>query len=309
MIQDGPRRSSTAARRGGSYWTALVLFSALWSIQDVWSSGPTSPGPVLVPAGEFLMGSAPTADAFSDEQPQRLVYVSAFWIDRYEVTNAQYFEFVQATGHRTPANPNAAITLWDNGKPIAGIEFHPVVNVSWDDARAFCQWAGKRLPTEAEWEKAARGTDARRYPWGNTWDIGVANSASYWAGRTIEFQGGEEWQAFWVKGEGARISRERGVKGEVLTLPVGSFAKGASPYGLHDMAGNAAEWVQDWYEPYYYLNAPMADPKGPAGVLLKTMRGGSWLKPARSLRTTDRDYGYPDDRPSGTGFRCAKDEH
>jgi len=263
----------------------------------------------LVPAGEFLMGASGGGDAFSDEQPQRLVYVSAFWIDRYEVTNARYLAFVQATGHRAPSNERAATTLWDGGRPVAGIEDHPVVNVSWDDAVAYCRWVGKRLPTEAEWEKAARGTDGRRYPWGNTWDIGLANSASYWAGQTIEFKSGEEWQAFWVKGEGARISREHGVKGEVLTLPVGSFPTGASPYGLNDMAGNAAEWVQDWYEPYYYLLGPLSDPQGPAGVLLKGMRGGSWLKPARSLRTTDRDYGYPDDRPSGTGFRCAKDAH
>ncbi|MDE3118834.1 MAG: SUMF1/EgtB/PvdO family nonheme iron enzyme, partial [Nitrospirota bacterium] len=119
---------------------------------------------------------------------------------------------------------------------------------------------------------------------------------------------GAEWKDFWVNGEGARISKERGLKREVLTLPVGSFPEGASPYGLLDMAGNASEWVQDWYEPYYYLKAPPADPKGPDGILLKVARGGSWLKPAKSLRTADRDYGFPDDHPSGTGFRCAQDE-
>ena len=254
------------------------------------------------------MGASVDGKAFSDEQPQRLVYLPSFWMDRYEVTNAQYLEFVQGSGHRAPANVNASVSLWEEGRPVAGIEHHPVVNVSWDDAVAYCRWAGKRLPTEAEWEKAARGTDARRYPWGNEWDTGLANSASYWAGRTIEFADREEWRAFWVTGEGARISHEKGVKGEVLTLPVGTFPHGASPYGLHDMAGNAAEWVQDWYEPYYYINAPLSDPQGPAGVLLKAMRGGSWLKPSRSLRTTDRDYGYPEDRQSGTGFRCAKDE-
>jgi formylglycine-generating enzyme required for sulfatase activity len=262
----------------------------------------------LVPAGEFLMGSPPGNGSFSDEQPQRLVYLSAFWIDRHEVTNEEYLRFVQATGHPTPANDKPALIIWEQGKPLPGIEPHPVVNVSWHDAVAYCRWAGKRLPTEAEWEKAARGTGGRRYPWGNEWNPTLANSASYWAGRTIEFSSGAEWKAFWVNGEGARISKERGIKGEVLTLPVGSFPQAASPYGLMDMAGNAAEWVQDWYEPYSYLNAPLANPPGPDGVLLKAMRGGSWLKPARSLRTTDRDYGYPDDRPSGTGFRCVKDE-
>jgi formylglycine-generating enzyme required for sulfatase activity len=264
-------------------------------------------GMVLIPAGLFLMGSPEGSDSFSDERPQRTVFLSTFLIDRYEVTNAQYEQFVTATGHRPPANPNPSVTLWEQGRPLSGSERHPVVNVSWHDAVAYCQWAGKRLPTEAEWEKAARGTDGRSYPWGNEWDLKRANSASYWAGRTIEFKDGAEWKAFWVTGEGARISKERGLKGEVLTLPVGSFPEGASPYGLLDMAGNASEWVQDWFEPYYYLKAPQSDPKGPSGMLLKVVRGGSWLKPAKSLRTADRDYGYPDDRPSGTGFRCAKD--
>jgi formylglycine-generating enzyme required for sulfatase activity len=261
---------------------------------------------VLIPAGEFLMGSPEGGGSFSDERPQRSVFLSSFQIDRYEVTNADYEQFVATTGHRPPANRNSAVTLWDQERPLAGSERHPVVNVSWHDAAAYCQWAGKRLPTEAEWEKAARGTDGRIYPWGNRWDPTLANSASYWAGRTVEFQDSHEWKAFWIQGEGARISKERGLKGEVLTQPVGSFPSGASPYGLLDMAGNASEWVQDWFEPYYYLKAPQADPKGPEGVLLKVVRGGSWLKPARSMRTADRDFGYPDDRPSGTGFRCAR---
>jgi formylglycine-generating enzyme required for sulfatase activity len=262
---------------------------------------------VLVPAGEFLMGSPLGSDGFSDEQPLRRVYVSAFWIDRYEVTNLHYLRFVQATGHAAPQNTNPSFTLWEQGGPPAHIETHPVVNVSWHDAVAYCHWVGKRLPTEAEWEKSARGTDGRRYPWGNQWEWTLANSASYWAKRTVEFSNGEDWKAFWLRGEGARYSKEYGVKGEVLTMPVASFPEGASPYGLFDMAGNVSEWVQDWYEPYSYLNASLTDPQGPAGVLLKSMRGGSWLKPAKSLRTTDRDYGYPDDHPSGTGFRCARD--
>ena len=253
------------------------------------------------------MGSPDGSDSFDDERPQRAVTVDPFWMDRHEVTNAQYERFVTVTGHLPPKNEKAAFTLWEGGRPFPGSDAHPVVNVSWHDAAAYCTWVGKRLPTEAEWEKAARGQDGRMYPWGNAWSPTLANSASYWAGRTIDFKDGLEWKAFWVEGEGARLSRERGLKGEILTSPVGSFPDGASPYGLLDMAGNASEWVQDWYEPYYYSKAPRENPKGPNGVLLKVVRGGSWLKPAKSLRTTDRDYGFPDDHPSGTGFRCAKD--
>jgi formylglycine-generating enzyme required for sulfatase activity len=262
----------------------------------------------LVPSGEFLMGSPAGAEAFDDEQPQRQVYVGAFWMDRQETTHAEYELFVRATGHRVPANANPGASLWDTNAPLPGSADHPVINVSWEDATAYCAWRGKRLPTEAEWEKAARGTDARRYPWGNNWDHARANSASFWAGRTIQFDSGEDWNAFWVKGEGARISRERGLKGEVLTVPVGSFPNGASPYGMLDMAGNVSEWVQDWYDPGYYAKSPLADPQGPTRGAIKAMRGGSWLKPARSLRTTDRDYGNVASRPSGAGIRCARDE-
>jgi formylglycine-generating enzyme required for sulfatase activity len=262
---------------------------------------------VTIPAGEFTMGTAEGGNGLPDERPERRVYLSGFFMDRFEVTNRAYAAFVQATGHRAPANANAAVTLWEGNTPLPETERHPVVNVSWTDAEAFCRWAGKRLPTEAEWEKAARGTDGRRYPWGNDWDIARANSASYWAGRTVEFQSGADWEAFWLKGDGARVSKEKGLKGEVLTLPVGSFPEGASPYGLLDMAGNAAEWVADWYDPNYYTSAPLSDPPGPVRGAIKAMRGGSWLKPAVSLRTADRDWGVMDSRPSGTGFRCAKD--
>lgn len=264
---------------------------------------------VLIPAGEFLMGSPAGSDGLPDEQPQRSIFVGSVFLDRHEVTNEAYQAFVSAANHRMPENNNPASTLWSNQAPMPGIERHPVVNVSWNDAVAYCHWNGKRLPTEAEWEKAARGTDGRRYPWGNQWDIQLANSASYWAGRTIEFDSGADWEAFWVKGEGAKIAKEKGLNGEVLTMPVGSFPVAVSPYGLVDMAGNAAEWVQDWYDPNYYRSAPLTNPAGPARGAIKSMRGGSWLKPAVSLRTSDRDWGMMDSRPSGTGFRCAKDAY
>jgi formylglycine-generating enzyme required for sulfatase activity len=267
------------------------------------------PDMVRVPAGEFRMGAAADSGGLPDEQPERSVLLSAYDIDRFEVTNQAYLLFVSMTGHRMPENSNAAATLWKDQKPIPGIEQHPVVNVSWHDADAYCRWAGKRLPTEAEWEKAARGIDGRRYPWGDQWDVSLANSASYWAGRTVEFDSGADWEAFWVKGEGARIAKQKGLKGEVLTMPVGSFPGAMSAYGLFDMAGNVAEWVHDWYDPNYYPSAPLTNPTGPPRGAIKSMRGGSWLKPAVSLRTTDRDWGTMDSRPSGTGFRCAKDAY
>jgi len=255
------------------------------------------------------MGSPQGSDGFPDERPERRVFLSGYFLDRFEVTNEAYAAFVQATGHRAPANATQAATLWTNNRPIPGIEHHPIVNVSWEDADAYCRWSGKRLPTEAEWEKAARGTDGRRYPWGNEWDFSRANSASYWAQRTIAFQSGADWDAFWVSGEGARLAKEKGIQGEVLTMPVDSFPHAVSPYGLFGMAGNASEWVQDWYDPNYYQNAPLTDPTGPIQGAIKAMRGGSWLKPATSLRTSDRDWGTMDSRPSGTGFRCAKDAY
>jgi formylglycine-generating enzyme len=264
---------------------------------------------VLVPTGEFRMGAPAGSGGLPDEQPERAVLLSAFYIDRFEVTNEAYLLFVSMTGHRMPENSNPAATLWKNRRPMPGIERHPVVNVSWTDADAYCRWAGKRLPTEAEWEKAARGTDGRRYPWGDQWDVLLANSASYWAGRTVQFDSGADWEAFWVKGEGAHIAKEKGLNGEVLTMPIGSFPGSVSVYGLFDMAGNVAEWVQDWYDPNYYPSGPLTNPTGPPRGAIKSMRGGSWLKPAVSLRTSDRDWGTIDSRPSGTGFRCAQDAY
>lgn len=264
---------------------------------------------VLVPTGEFRMGAPAGSGGLPDEQPERAVLLSAFYIDRFEVTNEAYLLFVSLTGHRMPENSNPAATLWKDRRPMPGIERHPVVNVSWTDADAYCRWAGKRLPTEAEWEKAARGTDGRRYPWGDQWDVLFANSASYWAGRTVQFDSGADWEAFWVKGEGAHIAKEKGLNGEVLTMPVGSFPGSVSVYGLFDMAGNVAEWVQDWYDPNYYPSGPLTNPTGPPRGAIKSMRGGSWLKPAVSLRTSDRDWGTIDSRPSGTGFRCAQDSY
>jgi formylglycine-generating enzyme len=292
------------ARMRGVLFTLLIVSAILPAF-----GAETVVDMVRIPAGEYRMGTAEGSDGLADEHPERQVFLHAFFIDRFEVTNQDYAAFVQSTGHRPPANNNAASTIWNDTTYPQAIAKHPVVNVSWEDAVSYCRWSGKRLPTEAEWEKAARGTDGRRYPWGNDWSWKKANSASYWAGQTIEFQSGADWEAFWIKGDGARMAKEKGIKGEVLTLPVGSFPDGTSPFGIHDLAGNVAEWVQDWYDPNYYRSAPLSDPSGPERGAIKSMRGGSWLKPAISLRTSDRDWGIMDSRPSGTGFRCAKDAY
>ncbi len=214
---------------------------------------------VYIPGGEFIMGSD---EGNEDERPQRTVYVDGFNIDIYPVTNAEYKEFVDATGHAPPRH-------WEGNTYPEGKGDHPVVWVSWHDAQAYCQWAGKRLPTEAEWEKAARGTDGRKWPWGNTFDPTKCNA------------------------------KESGI-GE--TTPVGKYPEGASPYGVMDMAGNVWEWTADWYEAYpgsSYQSARF-------GQKNKVMRGGSWFDPSTFVRCSVRNKAKPDFSFSTIGFRCAE---
>jgi len=220
---------------------------------------------VLVPAGEFLMGSAESdRDAGADEKPQRRVYLDAYWIDRHEVTVGQFRTFCQATGREMPPVP-----------PWGWQDDHPVLNARWEEAAAYARWAGKRLPTEAEWEKAARGTDGRRYPWGNDWDTSKCASGHNSTGST---------------------------------QPVGSYPSGASPYGVLDMAGNVYEWCADWYDKDYYAYGPERNPPGPSAGEYHVLRGGSWadLFP-RLFRCAYRDYFYlPDYRHISYGFRCVR---
>jgi len=230
--------------------------------------GPIAFDWVTIPAGEFLMGSDPKKDrsADSDEQPQHRVYLAEYLIARVPVTNAQYKAFVDATGHRAPSH-------WPRGQIPGGEADHPVVNVSWDDAQAFCRWAGVRLPSEAEWEKAARGVDGRIYPWGD--EPPDRNRCNF-------------------------NSNEGG------TTPVGRYPSGASPYGVLDMAGNVWEWVGDWYDAKYYANSPARNPTGPASGQYRVLRGGSWLVEQWGVRAADRDGYYPAYRDGYIGFRCAR---
>ncbi len=220
---------------------------------------------VLVPAGEFIMGSN---DWWPKSQPAHKRYLKAFYIDKYEVTNRRYKAFVDATGHPPPPH-------WRGGRIPPGKEDHPVVYVSWYDAVAFCRWEGKRLPTEAEWEKAARGTDGRTFPWGNKFSPYKANTPQLGTGDTMK---------------------------------VGSFEDGKSPYGVYDMAGNVFEWTSSWFKPHPGNTHPDEN----YGEKYKVLKGGSWYdctyyKCGISAPSYNRIFFLPNTRNNNFGFRCAKD--
>jgi len=231
------------------------------------SARPPAGAMVSIPAGEFTMGSQ---DGDADERPAHKVYVDIFFMDVYEVTVGQYAEFLRSGEARAPLDWNTINQSANQKRPVA--------NVDWADAAAYCKWAGKRLPTEAEWEKAARGTDGRLYPWGN--DPPTPLHANY----------------------GKMGSHDYGT----LT-PVGTLEDGKSPYGIYDMAGNVWEWVSDWYDNDYYKNSPQQNPGGPSMGGFKVIRGGSWTSSPRNLRSADRYWDPPSFRSLYfPGFRCAK---
>jgi formylglycine-generating enzyme required for sulfatase activity/serine/threonine protein kinase len=226
---------------------------------------------VFVPRGAFLRGSTDEdSQAAADEKPQRWIYLDDFWIDRTEITNGMYARCVQRGGCQAPDKTISKTRLVYFGD--SRYADYPVIYVSWEDARAYCRWAGRRLPTEAEWEKAARGADGRAYPWGN--DRPNASLVNY------NNQIGD-------------------------TVPVGSYAQGASPYGALDMAGNVAEWVADWYSQDYYAVAPADNPTGPSSGEYRVLRGGSWFNLAHAVRGAFRLWNYPVVHFEGGGFRCA----
>jgi formylglycine-generating enzyme required for sulfatase activity len=215
---------------------------------------------VFVPPGEFIMGN-------------NTVYLDAFWIDKTEVTNAMYARCVES-GQCSPPSSNISRTR-DSYYGNAQFDHYPAIFVSWVDAYHYCTWAGGRLPTEAEWEKAARGTDGRQYPWGDADPQGVE--------RLLNFQAQD-------------------------TTQVGIFPDGASPYGALDMAGNVSEWVADWLNPEYYNNPPASNPLGPDLGQYRVWRGGSWANTSlERIRTYSRTGNLPTDSSGGIGFRCSRD--
>lgn len=228
----------------------------------------------FIPAGDFVMGTSrenekpiPSASAFrrlpyENEEPRHTVYLPAFYIDMFETTHIEYNEFIKAT-HTPPS------AYWKD-LDLRKFKLYPVVNVSWFDADRYCKWRGKQLPTEAQWEKAARGTDGRRFPWGNAFDKDKTNT------------------------------QQKGL------APVGFFVGDVSPYGVHDLAGNVAEWVDSWYKPY-----PGNESEDPDfGEKLRVIRGGSWggvghYNLSFLVRTTYRASGDPARGYNDVGFRCS----
>ena len=246
---------------------------------------------VLIPEGPFIMGSRGNGgdegilgvDVGVDQLPQREVFLKTFYIDKYEVTVREYKEFAKATGHPLPALLTADTDTntdtkkkWAEAVKYPPIEDDfPINDVPYMDAESYCKWAGKRLPTEEEWEKAARGTDGRLYPWGNDKKIGKANTI--------------EWS-----------------KEKVAAVAVGSFPTDVSPYGVYDMAGNIMEWTSSWYEAY-----PGSKLKRPQfGKKYKVMKGGAWMGPITPFARTSHRYaagGTERNHHPHFGMRCAKD--
>jgi len=247
-----------------------------------------TPGEMVdVPAGEFQMGcnSAVDLQCESDESPYHAVTLSAYKIGKYEVTVGEYHQCVTNGVCNNSGEYHHYYTNTDSGDcnyDAEGKGNHPMNCVTWYGAKAYCEWIGGRLPTEAEWEKAARGTDGRKYPWGNedaTCDYAVMDDDN-------------------AGGEGC---------GSGGTMPIGSKEVGKSPYGAYDMAGNVWEWVNDWHGLDYYTSSPANNPTGPETGGFRVLRGGSWSNGyVNLLRAPARDYRYPEVDDDYSGFRCAK---
>jgi serine/threonine-protein kinase len=273
----------------------MVLVALFWGEEE---PGPPEFEMLHVPAGEFVMGSE---IGTSYEQPVHTVYLEEFWIDRTEVTNARFAEFATESGYETEAERKGGTLYGPEGRvqtagadwqhpqgpdsALTGLDEHPVVLVSWFDAVAYCEWRGARLPTEAEWEKAARSDDARTHPWGEMLDGSKLNYC--------DAQCPFDW-------------REPGEDdGYRFTAPVASYSSGASPYGALDMAGNVREWVADWFSYDTYRTSSQSNPTGPSSGEMRVARGSAWNDIGWTIHVTDRFYYLPSLSGNDIGFRCA----
>lgn len=242
-----------------------LLALAAWSAE---------PGMTFIPGGDYLRGRSHSLpddglkwvpELLQDDRPVRRITISPFYMDTYEVTIGQYAQFVRATKHRPPYN-------WPKGEPPSGKQRLPVSAVSWHDAAAYCAWAGKRLPTEAEWERAARGhAEGKRYPWGD------------------------------------RPPTKQDACYDTLKGPCEVGQSPPNSFGLYDMAGNVWEWCADWYSRTWYAESPDRDPRGPAEGIYKVLRGGSWADVPKYLTCSYRSWARPTEQSPNIGFRCAKD--
>lgn len=267
ITKTGTRKGLPSARTTPKAHKSLETVAPIKDVTRRESRGPSwslTENMIRIEGGRFKMGHMDPAT--TDAGPVRLADAPTFYIDKYEVTNAQFKEFIEDTNHEWKGKNST----WPLGKMPEKIADHAVGYISWHDAKAFAKWAGKRLPTETEWEKAARGVDGRKYPWGNKFDPGKCN----------------------VKQSGIKSTR-----------PVGGYPEAASPYGCCDMTGNVAEWVEDWYDAYPNSNQTNAD----FGETYRVLRGGSYFQ-ASGFTTYDRSKDSPDEWTTRYyGFRCALD--
>jgi formylglycine-generating enzyme required for sulfatase activity/serine/threonine protein kinase len=287
-----PEPTATATQIPPTETTPPTATPATPDVGDTWRRPADDAVMVYVPAGEFEMGSTEGDD---DEQPVHTVALDGFWIDRTEVTNAQFAAFLNEEGNREEGGATW-LDLEDEGcliersggdfRPQSGYADHPVIEVSWYGAAAYCDWAGARLPTEAEWEYAARGPEGSIYPWGDTFDgerLNFCDANCEFNHKTTAYD-----------------------DGYARTAPVGSFASGASWCDALDMSGNVWEWVADWYDEDYYDRSPSENPTGPTSGEYRVLRGGSWYNNVYSVRGANRDWIVPVYTYYYGGFRCAR---
>lgn len=265
---------------------SAALFLVFFAVNALAGTVEIKAGMALVPGGPFRMGFVTDNDmewGDDDEEPVREVALSPYWIDLQEVSALDFSVFLNA--HPQDAKryfePGPAVTvekIADRYSPKPGLERLPANRISWYGADAYCRWKGQRLSSEAEWEKAARGTDERIFPWGNEHP------------------------------DDERVTYRRRFElfGFKAMSPVDQMEKGRSPYGLYHMAGNVWEWVADWFDPDYYKHSPKKDPQGPSNGTSKVLRGGNWYYKAYYMRTTYRFNEKPEVFKVWQGVRCAK---